>query len=57
MESDLFPQNYANYCFCLLLISASDFFSPWGLEVLASEVLWIGFPCVVLVAVARVVRG
>ena len=37
-------------------ISASDFFSPWGLAVLASEVLWIGFPCVVLVWIARVGR-
>lgn len=30
-------------------ITASDFFSPWGLEVLASEVIWIGFPSFALV--------
>ena len=30
-------------------MSVSDFMSPWGLEVLASEVIWIGFPCVGLV--------
>jgi inner membrane protein len=34
-------------------ISVADFFSPWGLEVLASEVLWIGFPALGLVLLAR----
>ena len=37
-------------------MSVSDFISPWGLEVLASEVLWIGFPCVVLVWMAKLLR-
>lgn len=34
-------------------ISVQDFFSPWGLEVLASEVLWIGFPCLVVIWLRR----
>ena len=34
-------------------LSAADFFSAWGLEVLASEVIWIGFPALVLVLLAR----
>ena len=34
-------------------LSAADFFSPWGLEVLASEVIWIGLPALALVLVAR----
>lgn len=34
-------------------LSAGDFFSAWGLEVLASEVIWIGFPALVLVLLAR----
>lgn len=38
-------------------ISAADFFSPWGLEVLASEVVWIGFPCLGLVWAARLFRS
>ena len=38
-------------------LTAVDFFSPWGLEVLASEVIWIGFPCLVLVIIARMIRG
>ena len=38
-------------------LSLEDFFSPWGLEVLASEVLWIGFPCVGLVWAAKIYRG
>ena len=37
-------------------MSVSDFMSPWGLEVLASEVIWIGLPCVGLVWLARSVR-
>jgi inner membrane protein len=37
-------------------ISVADFFSPWGLEVLASEVLWIGFPALGLVGVAKLLR-
>ena len=37
-------------------LSTSDFFSPWGLEVLASEVVWIGLPCVALVWVIRLIR-
>ncbi len=35
-------------------MTVSDFFSPWGLEVLASEVLWIGFPCLAMVWMVRV---
>lgn len=38
-------------------MSVTDFFSPWGLQVLASEVLWIGFPCVFLVLLARLLRS
>ena len=38
-------------------MSVTDFFSPWGLQVLASEVLWIGFPCVFLVLLARILRS
>lgn len=34
-------------------LSVADFFSPWGLSVLASEVLWIGIPCLVLVLLMR----
>ncbi|MDO8366261.1 MAG: hypothetical protein Q7T20_05645 [Saprospiraceae bacterium] len=37
-------------------MSVSDFISPWGLEVLASEVIWIGFPCMSLIWVARMIR-
>lgn len=37
-------------------MSVSDFFSPWGLEVLASEVLWIGFPCVALVWITKLMK-
>ncbi len=37
-------------------MSVSDFISPWGLEVLASEVIWIGFPCVVLVWMVKVIK-
>jgi inner membrane protein len=37
-------------------MSVSDFISPWGLEVLASEVLWIGFPCMGLVLLARMIQ-
>ena len=37
-------------------MSVSSFFTPWGLEVLASEVIWIGLPCVVLVWVVRGLR-
>lgn len=36
-------------------LSAGDFFSAWGLEVLASEVIWIGFPAMALVFLARMV--
>ena len=34
-------------------LTVSDFISPWGLEVLASEVIWIGFPALALVVLAR----
>jgi len=37
-------------------LAVSDFFSPWGLEVLASEVLWIGFPALTLVVLARLLN-
>ncbi len=37
-------------------LTALDFFSPWGLEVLASEVLWIGFPCVAIVWLSKLVK-
>lgn len=37
-------------------LSVSDFFTPWGLEVLASEVIWIGFPCLVLVWMLKLAR-
>ncbi len=37
-------------------LSIHDFFTPWGLEVLASEVLWIGLPCVALVWMMRLYR-
>ncbi|MFN0176647.1 MAG: metal-dependent hydrolase [Saprospiraceae bacterium] len=38
-------------------MSVSDFISPWGLEVLASEVIWIGFPCMGLVLLARMMQS
>jgi inner membrane protein len=34
-------------------ISPSDFFSEWGLEVLWSEVRWIGIPGLILVVLGR----
>lgn len=37
-------------------MSVADFFTPWGLEVLASEVLWIGFPALALVMIVRMLR-
>jgi inner membrane protein len=37
-------------------LAVSDFFSPWGLEVLATEVLWIGFPALALVVMARLLN-
>ena len=38
-------------------LTVQDFFTPWGLEVLASEVLWIGFPCVALVWMMKFYRS
>lgn len=38
-------------------LSMADFFSPWGLEVLASEIIWIGLPCVALVWMMRLWRN
>jgi inner membrane protein len=37
-------------------LTMSDFFSPWGLEVLASEIWYIGLPSMVLIMAARGVR-
>lgn len=37
-------------------MSVQDFFSPWGLNVLANEVKWIGFPCVALVWIFKAFR-
>ncbi|HAD13131.1 MAG TPA: hydrolase [Saprospirales bacterium] len=34
-------------------LSVEDFFTPWGLSVLASEVIWIGMPGLMLVGFAR----
>jgi inner membrane protein len=34
-------------------LSVEDFFTPWGLSVLASEVLWIGIPGLMMIALAR----
>ena len=34
-------------------LGVSRFFSSWGLEVLASEMLWIGLPCLGLIAISR----
>jgi inner membrane protein len=34
-------------------LGAANFFSPWGLEVLVSEVKWIGLPCLALVMLRR----
>lgn len=34
-------------------LSVDDFFTPWGLGVLASEVIWIGFPALALVLLSR----
>jgi inner membrane protein len=34
-------------------LGASNFFSAWGLEVLASEAYWIGMPALLLVAAAH----
>ena len=34
-------------------ISASRFFSEWGLKVLASEAKYIGLPCLILWGVAK----
>ncbi len=37
-------------------LEVRDFFSPWGLRILASEVIWIGFPGLVLVLLSRWAR-
>ena len=37
-------------------IGIAAFFSRWGLRVLGSESLWVGVPCLSLLAVARLVR-
>jgi len=37
-------------------LHAGDFFSPWGLAVLASECVWIGLPCLLLVGLSRFTR-
>ena len=34
-------------------MSVGDFISEWGLTVLASEVVWIGLPCVLLVIFSK----
>ena len=33
-----------------------DFFSQWGIKILLSEVIWIGIPGLILVAVSRMFR-
>jgi inner membrane protein len=38
-------------------LSVEDFFTPWGLSVLASEVIWIGMPGLMLVGFARLWRS
>lgn len=37
-------------------MSIGGFISEWGLEVLASEAVWIGLPCLALVLMARWLR-
>ncbi|HRI58361.1 MAG TPA: metal-dependent hydrolase, partial [Saprospiraceae bacterium] len=37
-------------------MSIGDFISGWGLTVLVSEAIWIGLPCVLLVAVGKFLR-
>ena len=37
-------------------ISASRFFSEWGLKVLVSEAKYIGFPCLVLWGIAKAIK-
>ncbi|MBL7806659.1 MAG: metal-dependent hydrolase [Saprospiraceae bacterium] len=38
-------------------ISIDDFFTPWGLSVLASEVIWIGMPGLLIIGLARWWQG
>ncbi|MCC7245514.1 MAG: metal-dependent hydrolase [Saprospiraceae bacterium] len=37
-------------------LGISDFFTPWGLEVLYSEVLYIGFPALAIIVLFRMIR-
>ncbi len=37
-------------------MSIGDFISEWGLTVLVNEAIWIGLPCVLLVAVSKFLR-
>lgn len=37
-------------------LGARAFFSEWGLSVLYSEAFWIGLPCLVLLALRRLLR-
>ncbi len=34
-------------------LSVADFFTPWGLSVLASEVIWIGMPGLLMIGLAK----
>lgn len=37
-------------------IGASRFFSKWGLEVLRSEFIWIGIPCMIILGMVWLIR-
>lgn len=37
-------------------LSVSDFMGAWGLEVLYSEVVWIGFPALLLIVMKRIAQ-
>ena len=37
-------------------IGVGNFFSKWGLKVIASELIWIGVPCIVILVINRFKR-
>jgi inner membrane protein len=37
-------------------MSASKFFSEWGLEVIKSELLWIGIPFILILLIVKIVK-
>lgn len=37
-------------------LSASSFFSEWGLQVIISEIIWIGIPCTIWILIMKFVN-